>query len=124
MTLSLPDPGFAGTVVFSYADAANPDIQTLAVSDAEPSDGLIEVTIPSIATLGFLKLGSDVTPTEIPDLEPMSEFVELFSYEVFADESTTVRDMAVKAADSGKPDWKFMLKVTTAVQTAGGLVRH
>ena len=99
VTLSLPDPGFAGTVVVSYADDANPDIQTLAVSDSDPSDGLIEVTIPSITTLGFLKLGSDVTPTEIPDLEPMSEFVELFSYEVFADESTTVRDMAVKAAD-------------------------
>lgn len=102
VTFSLPEPGFSGTVVVSYAEDGDPEIQTLTVADSDASDGLVEVTIPSISTLGFLKLGSAVTPTEVPDLVPAAEFVSLFSYEVFADESNIQRDMAVKAADDNE----------------------
>lgn len=103
VTFSLPDPGYSGTYTVSYADDANPEIQVLtSVADSDSSDGRIEVTIPTIASLGFLKIGSEVVTTEVPDLVPAAEFVELFSYEVFADKLITSRDLAVKAGDDNK----------------------
>jgi hypothetical protein len=76
VTFSLPDPGYSGTYTVSYADDANPEIQVLtSVADSDSSDGRIEVTIPTIASLGFLKIGSEVVTTEVPDLVPAAEFV-------------------------------------------------
>ena len=102
VTFTLPDPGYSGSVVVSYAEDGEPEMQTLSYSDADSTDGVIEVTIPSLSVLGLLVVGNEATSTAIPDLEPAAEFVYLYDYEVFTDEVTTVRNLAVKAADDSQ----------------------
>ncbi|MBC2607313.1 hypothetical protein [Pelagicoccus albus] len=86
-TVSFPTPSsYVGTPTASYASSADSAATTLTITDL--GGGMSQVTIPTLGYWGILRIGSALTETEHPNIEPIAYFDSLFSYEVFGSSST------------------------------------
>ena len=95
-TLTVPAPtSFSGSLVASYATAAEDDPVTLAITTN--ADSSLTVTVPTLEYWGILRIGSSIVSDPFPNIAPIADLISLFDYEVY--NSTESRDLYLRAAD-------------------------